>query len=133
MTRIYDYIVELVVEFFFDVIFFIGDNLKYLGQILNVLLPFWMLYIGNYCFEQRGQMAVGGEVLIPVFVMLISYFCRGLASKLGRGDTFPVPERRFTSVDEDDNPSIEKSRLQELILYIYDVEEWLKRKGRLRE
>ena len=42
---------------------------------------------------------------------------------------FPVPVKRFTSESKDGEVSIEKSRLQEMILYVSEVEDWLESSG----
>ena len=42
---------------------------------------------------------------------------------------FPVPSKRFTSESRDGEVSIEKNRLQEMILYVCDVEDWLESSG----
>lgn len=119
-------------EFLLGILYFIEDNLRNFGHLLDLLLPYGMLFLGMYAYKFRGEFAVGAEFFLPVVVMLVSYYCKNLANKLGKGDTFPVPEKRFTSYDDDGNPEIEVDRIQELILYINDVEEWLERKGYFR-
>lgn len=42
---------------------------------------------------------------------------------------FPVPVKRFTSESKDGEVSIEKNRLQEMILYVSEVEDWLESSG----
>ena len=42
---------------------------------------------------------------------------------------FPVPSKRFTSESGDGEVSIEKNRLQEMILYVSEVEDWLESSG----
>lgn len=42
---------------------------------------------------------------------------------------FPVPTKRFTSESRDGEVSIEKNRLQEMILYVSEVEDWLESSG----
>lgn len=42
---------------------------------------------------------------------------------------FPVPVKRFTSERRDGEVSIENGRLQEMILYVCDVEDWLESSG----
>ena len=72
---------------------------------------------------------MGKEIFIPVLVMFIVYFLRSLANKLGTGDIVPVPVKRFTIEGEDGEISIENNRIQELILYLADLEDYLERKG----
>ena len=42
---------------------------------------------------------------------------------------FPVPPKRFTSESRDGEVSVEKSKLQEMILYVSEVEDWLESSG----
>ena len=42
---------------------------------------------------------------------------------------FPVPVKRFTSESRDGEVSVEKSRLQEMIIYVSEVEDWLESSG----
>lgn len=42
---------------------------------------------------------------------------------------FPIPAKRFTSESRDGEVSIEKNRLQEMILYVSEVEDWLESSG----
>lgn len=119
-------------EFLLGILYFIEDNLRNFGHLLDLLLPYGMLFLGMYAYKFRGEFAIGAEFFLPMVVMLVSYYCKNLANKLGKGDTFPAPEKRFTSYDDDGNPEIEVDRIQELILYINDVEEWLERKGYFR-
>lgn len=42
---------------------------------------------------------------------------------------FPVPTKRFTTEYRDGEVSIENSRLQEMIIYVCDVEDWLESSG----
>lgn len=123
---------EILAEAILGILYFITCNLRNFGHLLDMLLPYFMLVLGMVCYQLRGEFTLGAEVFLPILVMLVSYYCKNLANKLGKGDTFPVPERRFTSEDEDGNPEIEVDRIQELILYIADVEEWLERKGYLK-
>ena len=43
----------------------------------------------------------------------------------------PIPKHRFTVLIDDDEVVIKKGMLNELILYVYDLEEWLERKGKI--
>lgn len=48
----------------------------------------------------------------------------------GATNSVPVPQERFTKQELDGGYSIEKDRLQEMILYVADVEEYLERTGK---
>lgn len=99
--------------------------------ILEIMLPYIMLFIGQDVYEQRGEKLIGGEVFVPIIVWIVSYYSHSLARTLGKGKNVPVPMKRFTEVDEDGQVSVEQKRLQELLLYVADVEDWLEKKGLL--
>ena len=42
---------------------------------------------------------------------------------------FPVPQKRFTTESRDGEVTVENSRLQEMIIYVCDVEDWLESSG----
>lgn len=111
--------------------YFITNNLRNFVRILNFILPYIMYIIGQKVCLERGKIAFGGELLIPIVFCVITYYIRSYANKIGKGTTIPVPEKRFTEVDDDGEVSIRNSRIQELILYLADLEDWLERKGLL--
>ena len=110
--------------------YFIESNLRNLATLLNVSLPYIMFFIGQYVFDYRGKITVGTEILIPIAVCFIIYIIRSYANKIGKGTTIPVPNKRFTEEVEGE-VSVENSRVQELILYLADLEDWFERKGLL--
>jgi hypothetical protein len=42
---------------------------------------------------------------------------------------FPVPCKRFTTESRDGEVTVENNRLQEMIIYVCDVEDWLESSG----
>lgn len=111
--------------------YFLKANLISFATILNLLLPYVMYIVGQQVVLDRGYFGAGGEILIPLIFAVIIYYLRSAANKLGKGITIPVPEKRFTQVDDDGEVSVEHNRLQEMILYVADTEDWLERKGLL--
>ena len=112
--------------------YFIINNLRNFAWILNFILPYAMYVIGQSVCEERGRIAFGGELFIPVVFCMITYVLRSYANKLGKGTTIPVPDKRFTEVDEESGEvNVRNDRVQELILYLADLEDWLERKGLL--
>jgi hypothetical protein len=85
-----------------------------------------------WSFDSRGIYTFGGEIFIPIVVLAISSFLKSFANKIGKGSTVPIPAKRFTTYDEESGEvSIEKKRLQEMLLYMADLEDWLSKKGML--
>lgn len=111
--------------------YFITSNLRNFAWILNFILPYVMYVIGQNVCAERGKIAFGGELFIPILFCVITYYIRSYANKIGKGTTIPVPDKRFTEVDDYGEVSIPNNRIQELILYLADLEDWLERKGLL--
>lgn len=131
MKKFLRVIVEVVLDFFIMILCFIRDNLRRAAWMLSMLLPYGMYFIGQLVANHRGEVGVGGELFFPVVVWIIIYVLRSIANKYNKGYTIPIPDKRFTEVDEDGEVSIPNSRIQELILYLADLEDWLERKGLL--
>lgn len=85
-----------------------------------------------YMIGQRTyKIKLNEELLIPIVVFIMIYLVNSYANKIGKGITIPVPDKRFTEVDDDGEVSVENRRIQELLLYTADLEDWLERKGML--
>lgn len=79
--------------------------------------------------EEPGAI-VALVALLASFVLID--FTKFVMKTCGRvTDDVPYPSKRFTEVDNDGMVSVESSRLQEMMLYVADVEDYLERKGRL--
>ena len=121
----------IIVDIILAVDYFIKNNLRNFAWILNFILPYLMYIVGQNVCAERGYLDIGGELLIPIAFCIITYILRSYANKIGKGTTIPVPDKRFTEVDDDGEVSIQNNRIQELILYLADLEDWLERKGLL--
>ena len=128
IVRFFSIMFAIVVELFFMILDVIGRNLRNLALLLQVGLPYLMWYLGAYLYEERGEFAVGGELFIPLFIFLVIYFVGSFANHIGKGERIPVPEKRFTEVD-DGEVSVPVSRQDEMLFYLADLEDYLERKG----
>lgn len=128
--KILKMLVEITIDAFRSIIIFFEDNLMKFVNILSVLFPYAMLFYGQYIGETRG-ISVGWEILIPLVFAIVVYYLKSVANKIGKGITIPLPSKRFTEVDDDGEVSIENKRIQELLLYMADLEDWLEKKGLL--
>lgn len=120
---------EITVDTFYAILYFIENNLLRFSNLLIFILPYIMLWIGQHVMFERGMFAVGGEIFVPLVFTIIVYYLKSFANKLGKGTTIPLPNKRFTEVDDDGEVSVEHKRLQEMLLYVADLEDWLERKG----
>lgn len=128
IVRFFSIMFAIVVELFCMILDVIGRNLRNLALLLQIGLPYLMWYLGAYLYEERGEFAVGGELFVPLVVFLVIYFVGSFANHIGKGERIPVPEKRFTEVD-DGEVSIPVSRQDEMLFYLADLEDYLERKG----
>lgn len=123
--------IEIILDIMKAITYFITNNLRNFARLLNLALPYIMYLVGQKACEIRGKIAIGSELFIPIVVYIVIYYIRSYANKIGKGHTIPIPDKRFTEVDDYGEVSIENNRIQELILYLADLEDWLERKGLL--
>lgn len=127
--RLFEVVGEIAYDMFQDIIDVLRNNLYNVYKLIMFACPYIMLYIGVYVYEQRGYFAIGGEIFIPVFLWLISSFLHRLANKNNRGDSVPVPRKRFTEIEEEmDGYTINQDDINEIILYLGEVEDYLEKK-----
>ena len=111
--------------------YFVQINMRYFATIIAIVLPYAMYVIGQRVALDRGKFAIGSEVLIPVLVTIVVHYLREVANRNNKGARIPVPRKRFTEVSDDGEVTVERNRLQELLLYVADLEDWLHSKGML--
>lgn len=74
---------------------------------------------------------------IPTFALIVFMYAAAdciqylIRAKGWSGQSVPAPSKRFTEVSEDGMVSVPSDRLQEMLLYVADVEDSLERSGRL--
>lgn len=108
---------EMIVDFFR----MLKNGIPIFSIILKASIPYMMYYFGKY---EPNKMY---WLFLPMIVWFVTIVFDRLAEKTGKGKNIPVPAKRFTEEDSDGEVSIEQSRLQEMILYVNDVENYLER------
>lgn len=108
---------EMIADFFR----IIKNGVPIFSVILKASIPYMMYYFGKY---ESNKMY---WLFLPMVVWFVTIVLDRLAEKTGNGKNIPVPIKRFTEEDSDGEVSIEQSRLQEMILYVNDVENYLER------
>lgn len=111
-------------DFINEIIFYFRNNLMLLVNVIYLALPYVMYYFG---LKEKINLVI--VLIIPLFVIAFIYYLKAYANKIGKGKMPPIPVKRFTDVDEDGEVSVETDRIQELILYTADLEDWIERKG----
>lgn len=127
MTELFYIILEGFQRAFKATVYFIKHNLKKLSKGVLVALPFIMYYLGTrYGLSKDG---IAMWIIIPSLVFGLSAMIDWIAKNYENKVDLPVPPKRFTRVDEDGEVTIETKRLQELIIWLSEYEDWLERKG----
>lgn len=127
MDRAWNITKEIIVEFFNTTTYFLVSNMRNFANVLNFSCPYLMYFLGQYL--QTGSCKLSFYLIIPIIISLFTYFLHSAANKTGKGNACPVPIKRFTEVSEEGEVSIENDRLQELLLYMADLEDWMERKN----
>ena len=122
---------EITLGLVYAVRYFVQINMRYFATIIAIVLPYAMYVIGQHVALDRGKFAIGSEVFIPVLVTIVVYYLREVANHNNKGTRIPVPRKRFTEVSDDGEVTVERNRLQELLLYVADLEDWLHSRGML--
>lgn len=99
-------------------------------------LPTLVVYFLPYVIIASAWFASCSAVLLMnmfwmtvLFQAICSIASRYLKYSEVEDTGFPIPAKRFTSESGDGEVSIEKNRLQEMILYVSEVEDWLESSG----
>ena len=116
---------EILIDAYYTIIYVAEKNINNLSNMLLFCLPYIMYFLG------KGKIEINKYMIMPIIMFLVIMFLKTYGNKIGKGSTIPIPEKRFTEVDEDGEVSVEVSRTQELLLWTADVEDWLHRKGLL--
>lgn len=115
-----------------EVVYFFAVNMRYFANLISTATPYVMYFIGQNVVLERGRFAVGGELFIPILIAVLVYYLRQIANRSGKGNSMPVPEKRFTEVDEATGEvTILTSRTEEMLLYMADLEDWFERRRML--
>ena len=118
-----------VLELYYQFKYFISINLKYLIKLIDISIPYIYAYISILLYRERNNLIIGYEVLIPIIAYIILSILNNFLNKINRGYDIPLPRERFTTLNDNGNVSIDNSSVNDIILYLYDLEEYLKSKG----
>ena len=130
MKRIIKLVADATKTMFREIAYFFTFNMRYVAVLVEVACPYGMYFVGQRLVLDRGYAAVGGELVLPIVVMVVVYYMKEISNRCNKGVRIPVPVKRFTEVDhETGEVNVRQDRVQELILYLADLEDWLERKG----
>ena len=109
--------------------YFISINIKYLIKLIDISIPYIYAYISILLYKDRNNLIIGYEVLIPIIAYIILSVLNNFLNKINKGYDIPLPRERFTTLNDNGNVSVDNSSINDIILYLYDLEEYLKSKG----
>lgn len=109
--------------------YFISINIKYLIKLIDISIPYIYAYISILLYKDRNRLIIGYEVLIPIIAYIILSVLNNFLNKINKGYDIPLPRERFTTLNDNGNVSVDNSSINDIILYLYDLEEYLKSKG----
>lgn len=126
MKRLRRIIAESFMELLYSIKFIVESNLYNVSVILELMIPYIMMYM------VLNDKEINYITLIwPMILFTISYMLKRIAVKSNKGYDVPVPFERFTKDEGDGEITVDQNRLQEMILYVADIEDYLTKKGRL--
>ena len=121
--------ISSILELYHQFKYFISINLKYLIKLIDISIPYIYAYISILLYRERNNLIIGYEVLIPIIAYIILSILNNFLNKINRGYDIRVPRERFTTLNDNGNVSVDNSSVNDIILYLYDLEEYLKSKG----
>lgn len=119
---------DITMDVWYEVVYFVQMNMRYAAALAEIALPYGMYVLGQSVALSRGSIEVGGEIFIPILCTVVIHYIKEFANKSGKGNIIPIPAKRFTEVDDDGEVSVDNKRLQELLLYVADLEDYMTRK-----
>lgn len=120
--KLREILIETWKEYISILTYSVVGNLDKVSIIIQIIIPVLMVYcLGN-----------ANAFLIVLFACISAFICRyvnTIGHKVRREseDGFPLPDKRFTSID--DRGLIWIERNEESIQYLYSVEEYLQSHG----
>lgn len=109
---------ELLATFKYGLI----EELDKVAVVLQILIPIVIA---------RTDLSTPKMLLVSCVLVVLVKYIKEVGYKLNhvteRG--FPIPTQRYTEVDENGFISVKEEETQEAILYLCDVEDYLKSKG----
>lgn len=119
------HITDLIISFFKVLL----GSTELIVSIMHISLPYIMLKIGNQAYSERGELAYGGEIFIPILFLVIIFTLNNLDNKRKNvNDELPIPNKRFTIVDGS-KIEVENERLEELLIYMQELEDYIEYKN----
>lgn len=111
----------------------IDKGLYKVAVLIEMLIPYIAMYLVYQGYKERGNFYIGGEFFIPIVMLALVALVKKVANKRGNGNTFPVPYKKFTQDMGDGEITINQDDIQDIILYLDNVERFLYRTGKMNK
>ena len=115
-------LLQTLAELFAALKYGIIEELDKIAIVIQILIPIVIA---------RMDLSTLKMLLVSCVLVVLVRYIKEVGYKLNhvteRG--FPIPTQRYTEVDENGFIGIKETETQEAILYLHDVEEYLKSKG----
>lgn len=100
-------------------------NLSNVAMVIQIIFPVWLVY--------QNVEPVKAFIYSVAIVFILAYI-RQLYTNVQKhgGKTIPIPKQRFTLLDEDGYIVMRKDNAGEAIQYLYELEEYLSNRGKLK-
>lgn len=110
-------------EMVFELLRILRKNVSLLGALFMILWPTLLVYWGVRPLEM---------IVIMIICLIVKEYFRRLDINLNNksSDGFPVPNRRYT-YDNGGMIDIRSEDISEALQYLYDLEEYLYKKGKV--
>lgn len=98
-------------------------NARFLAGFVVALIPVMFYVLGYFRISVVVATATAATVILLVWIL------RKYATIHNRSDGIPKPPIRFTTVLPDGSVSMDTARVQEMMVFVADYEDWLERSG----
>lgn len=100
-------------------------NLNLIAVLIEVLFPILLIWL---------NMSLQESILFSLLFVFIVHYIKNVSNELNSTNTrgMPVPRIRFTKKDGDMVTMEDETNLAELLIYMNELEEYLKVKGLVR-
>ena len=123
--KVFPAVVQTIVEFAYSVKYGIVKELNHIAAIMQLVCSVLLARSGFDIIE-----LIFAYLLLGLVTLLMKEIGYKLNSVTDRG--IPIPDRRFVKIDNHGFISIDEEDVQEAMLYLNDIEEYISSKGWLK-
>lgn len=122
---------DVLVELYKSIKYRVVNSVYIIALLLEFSMPYIMYRLGYSLYISRGGIYIGSELLLPIVLFFIVKVLKEYAKKKNIVDEMPIPDKRYTRVDEEGNVHMDRNKYMEMMIYVANVENYLERHGKL--